>query len=330
MRRRLLIGVALRLEDGYLIAENLTPGGAAEKSGKIKPGDRIQGIGQGKDGTILAVAGLSLVDAIQLIRGPSGTIVRLEVLPGGEEPPKIVEIVRDAIPLGQSGSRTAADGGFVASSIFTHIVYFGGKGDFEPKSKTSLCRRVGKVLMDAGIPYGVQRSRVENGKLIGAILTNDPKGCQAAIDAHPELQFLRDERLTEQSYQVYRVYRGEDFLPPADGGFRWLGHQYIVTFKAKEGFTPQTERELFGTIYRSSTFCAQFKMRKDGDQIFGTFITDDPDELKIVIEEDPKLEYVGAERLTKESFEAYRDRWQVSLPGSAGQEESDARQFGGQ
>ena len=205
-------------------------------------------------------------------------------------------------------SLSPADGGFAAQGIFTHIVYFGGKGDFEPKSKTSLCRRVGKVLMDAGIRCGVQRSRVENGKLIGAILTDDPKGCQAAIDAHPELQFLRDERLTEQSYQVYLVYRGEDFLPPADGGFRWLGHQYIVTFKAKEGFTPKTERELFDTIYRSSTFCARFKMRKDGDQIFGTFITDDPDELKLVIAEDSRLEYVGAERLTKESFEAYNRR----------------------
>ena len=62
---------------------------------------------------------------------------------------------------------------------------------------------------------------------------------------------------------------------------------------------------MFDAIYRSATFCARFKMRKDGDQIFGTFITDDPDELKIVIEEDPKLEYVGAERLTKESYEAY-------------------------
>jgi hypothetical protein len=189
---------------------------------------------------------------------------------------------------------------------FTHIVYFGGKGDFEPKSKTALCRRVGIVLKAANVVCGVQRSRVEEGKLIGAILTNDPKACQKAIDANDELRFIRDEQLTEQLFNVYRVYRGEDFLPAADGGFQYLGHQYIVTFKVKGDFAPTTVAELFAHIYKSSTFCAQFKMRKDGEQIFGTFITDDPDELKIVIAEDPKLEYVGAERLTAKSFETYK------------------------
>jgi carboxyl-terminal processing protease len=44
------IGASLRSEDGYTVVHNIIPGGAADKDGRLKPGDKIIGAGQGPDG----------------------------------------------------------------------------------------------------------------------------------------------------------------------------------------------------------------------------------------------------------------------------------------
>lgn len=94
------IGAELRSEDGYCTINRLLPGGPAIKSGKIKEKDRIVAVSQG-DGPMVDVVDMHLNKAVQLIRGPKGTEVRLKVIPAGEDASstKLITLVRDEIPL---------------------------------------------------------------------------------------------------------------------------------------------------------------------------------------------------------------------------------------
>jgi carboxyl-terminal processing protease len=73
------IGAALREEDGYTVVKQIVPGGAAEKDGRIKVGDKIIGVDSKGDGEIVPVVEMKLNKVVRLIRGPRGTKVRLQV-----------------------------------------------------------------------------------------------------------------------------------------------------------------------------------------------------------------------------------------------------------
>jgi carboxyl-terminal processing protease len=99
------IGATLSSEDdGYIVVVNVMPGSPAEKAG-IRAKDKIQGVGQGKDGKIEEVIDFKVTDVVKLIRGDKNTVVRLDILPGGKSPSKIVEIVRDEITLDDQAAR---------------------------------------------------------------------------------------------------------------------------------------------------------------------------------------------------------------------------------
>jgi carboxyl-terminal processing protease len=79
-------------------------GSPADKSG-IRKNDKIQGVGQGRDGIIEEVINFKVTDVVKRIRGPKETVVRLDILPGGKAPSKIIEVVRDTITLDQQAAR---------------------------------------------------------------------------------------------------------------------------------------------------------------------------------------------------------------------------------
>jgi len=93
------IGAQLKSEDGDVTVTELTPGGAAEKDGRLKPNDQIIGVGQGVSGEIEDISNKSLNEAVGLIRGERGTTVRLEVLPGGRGRPVVYDITRSRVEL---------------------------------------------------------------------------------------------------------------------------------------------------------------------------------------------------------------------------------------
>jgi len=96
------IGAGLNTENDYIIIRSIVPGGPADKSKQIGVDDRIVAVAQGKDGEFQNVVGWRIENAIALIRGTKGTIVRLEMLPKGASvsaKPKIVEMVREKIIL---------------------------------------------------------------------------------------------------------------------------------------------------------------------------------------------------------------------------------------
>jgi carboxyl-terminal processing protease len=93
------IGAELVSEDGYCKIRKLLPG-PAFKSKKIKENDRIIAVAQGKDQPFVDVVDMSLQKAVQLIRGPKGTEVRLKILPAlGDSAAQEVSLIRDEIKL---------------------------------------------------------------------------------------------------------------------------------------------------------------------------------------------------------------------------------------
>ncbi|WP_447079519.1 carboxy terminal-processing peptidase [Vibrio alginolyticus] len=93
------IGAVLQMTDDYTVIRSLVVGGPASKSKQLGEGDRITGVGQ--DGEeIVDVIGWRLDDVVQLIKGPKGTKVNLQILPEGNDAKSyIVTIVRDKVRL---------------------------------------------------------------------------------------------------------------------------------------------------------------------------------------------------------------------------------------
>ncbi len=102
------IGATLQSTNDYVTISSIVPGGPAYKSKQIDANDRIVAVAQGKDGEFQDVIGWRLDNAISLIRGPKGTVVRLKILPKGaaaSDKPKIVEIVREKIILQEQSAK---------------------------------------------------------------------------------------------------------------------------------------------------------------------------------------------------------------------------------
>ncbi len=102
------IGAVLQNKDELTVIRRIIPGGPADFSKKLFPNDRIISIGQSKGGSLVDVVGWRLDDVVDLIRGPKGSTVRLEVLPkkeslGGKT--DIVEIIRDEIKLEEQAAK---------------------------------------------------------------------------------------------------------------------------------------------------------------------------------------------------------------------------------
>ena len=100
------IGAQLMSDDGYTKLTSIVPGGAADKDGRLKTGDRIISVGQGEDGAMADVMDMKLDDVVSQIRGNAGTVVRLGVMPASGGEMQIVNIVRAKINLEDSAARS--------------------------------------------------------------------------------------------------------------------------------------------------------------------------------------------------------------------------------
>lgn len=92
------IGAQLRDIDGYCVIERLIPGGPAEMSGRLHPGDKIVAVAQG-DSEPVDVVGMKLRKIVQQIRGEEETEVRLTVIPAHSGKRKVVSLVREKVEL---------------------------------------------------------------------------------------------------------------------------------------------------------------------------------------------------------------------------------------
>jgi carboxyl-terminal processing protease len=103
------IGASLQLTNDYVTVINVIAGGPAQLDGQLKPEDRITGVAQGDDGEVVDVIGWRLDDVVQIIRGPGGTLVRLQILPAGAapgSPERVLSLVRDKVKLEEQAAKS--------------------------------------------------------------------------------------------------------------------------------------------------------------------------------------------------------------------------------
>ncbi|MDO5055177.1 MAG: carboxy terminal-processing peptidase [Pasteurella oralis] len=93
------IGATLQqTEDDGTTIKSLVPGAPAERSKKLKAGDRIIGVGQAT-GEIEDVVGWRLEDIVDKIKGKKGTKVRLEIEPAKGGKSKMITLTRDKVRI---------------------------------------------------------------------------------------------------------------------------------------------------------------------------------------------------------------------------------------
>lgn len=101
------IGAVLQADDEFTKVVRLVPAGPAEKQGELHPSDLIVGVGQGEEGEVQDVIGWRLDEVVDLIRGPRGTTVRLEVMPGRgkTDARRVIAIQRNQVKLEEQAAQ---------------------------------------------------------------------------------------------------------------------------------------------------------------------------------------------------------------------------------
>ncbi len=96
------IGALLTFENDYVKIAEVIPGGPAFKGKQLAKDDRIIGVAQGDSNAFTDIIGWTTEEAVKLIRGPKGSIVRLQVLAASEPasaPAKEYRLVREKVKL---------------------------------------------------------------------------------------------------------------------------------------------------------------------------------------------------------------------------------------
>jgi carboxyl-terminal processing protease len=93
------IGASLQSIDGYTVVNQVIPGGAAARDGRLKPQDKILAVAQGNSKDFVELLNMKLSDVVKLIRGKKGTRVQLKVRHADSEGAELVAIVRAKVVL---------------------------------------------------------------------------------------------------------------------------------------------------------------------------------------------------------------------------------------
>jgi carboxyl-terminal processing protease len=101
------IGAALSSDNGFTVIEELIPGGGAERSGLLKPKDKIIAVAQEGEKPV-DVIDMDLRDIIKMIRGKKGTQVTLTILRQADRTDRFdVTITRDKIDMKEQEAKIA-------------------------------------------------------------------------------------------------------------------------------------------------------------------------------------------------------------------------------
>ncbi|MES9962147.1 MAG: carboxy terminal-processing peptidase [Candidatus Sedimenticola sp. 20ELBAFRAG] len=211
------IGAVLRNEDEYTIIVRTVAGGPAEMSGKVKAGDRIIGVAQGKDGEMEDVIGWRLQDVVDKVRGPKDSVIRLKILPeseGDAGQANEISLVRNKIKLEDMAAKSSIIEGIdqmgpVRIGVIDLPAFYRDfrghtNGDEDFRSTTRDVRKLLKELTDQGVD-GIILDLRENGggslieatELTGLFIPTGPVvqvknaggGLEVERDPDPELVY---------------------------------------------------------------------------------------------------------------------------------------------
>jgi carboxyl-terminal processing protease len=136
------VGATLQADDGYCKIHELIPGGPAARSKLLKVGDRIVAVAQGNQEPV-DIVDMPLPEAVGLIRGAKGTVVRLTIIPASSADSsvrKTISLVRDEIKLEDQEAKArlvelSGPGGGVARLGIIDLPSFYSGSDSAPHSR---------------------------------------------------------------------------------------------------------------------------------------------------------------------------------------------------
>ncbi|MDB6128844.1 MAG: carboxyl-terminal protease, partial [Verrucomicrobia bacterium] len=147
------IGAVLSVEDDYCTVKEIVPGGPADLSKQLKPGDKIISVAQ-VDSESVEVIGMKLRRIVERIRGARGTKVTLTVQPVDSPDPsarKLVTLTREKVKLNDSRAHAGvfqvpgADGALVPLGVIT-LPSFYGQAEEEGPNKISATKDVAQLI----------------------------------------------------------------------------------------------------------------------------------------------------------------------------------------
>jgi carboxyl-terminal processing protease len=204
------IGAALGNDDGYCTIRELLPGSPAEKSGQLKPGDRIIAVAQAK-GEPVDVTDMPLPRIVELIRGPKDTVVTLTVLPpvGAAGSARTVKLVRAEVKLEDQQAKARlidapeAGGGTMRLGVIDLPSFYSGErgGGGATADVEKLLRKL-KAEGAKGVVLDLRKngggSLEEAIKITGLFIrtgpvvqTRDPRGVKVETDPDPGVAWDR-------------------------------------------------------------------------------------------------------------------------------------------
>lgn len=212
------IGAALKSEDGYTIVASIVPGGAADGDGRLKVNDKIIAVGNG-NAEFVDVVEMKLTKVVDMIRGKSGTKVRLKVLTAATNDIKIYEMIRQQVELKSSevkGEILESSTRFKGTKARIGIIHipsfyrdFKGDDNGDPEFK-STARDVKKVLTDFQTKGGVDAVLIDLRNNGGGALKEAIEVSGLFIGEGPVVQ-VKDQKGKSKTYrddEAKPVYSG--------------------------------------------------------------------------------------------------------------------------
>jgi len=173
------IGAVLTTEDGYCVIKEIIPGGPADLCKRLHVNDRIVAVAQGEK-EYVDIVEMRLRNAVSMIRGSKGTVVRLQVIPAGlsdSATHEEIKIVRDQVRISsqkasaQITRQTGPEGREYKLGVIKLPLFYGNIGDgADGDEKTSTTEDVTlliKKLEEKGIDGLVLDLRYNGGGLLG-------------------------------------------------------------------------------------------------------------------------------------------------------------------
>jgi carboxyl-terminal processing protease len=248
------IGAQLLTENDYTKIARIVPGGPADKSGLLHDNDFITGVAQGKDGDMVDVIGWRIDDVVKLIKGPKGTVVRLQIISGttgiGGKTTEI-SIVRDKVKLEdqaakksiinyQSEGREQKLGVITLPSFYLDYEAY-QRGDRDFRSTTRDVKKLIGELKAEGIDG-----------LVMDLRNNGGGSLPEAVDLTG--LFIKDGPVVQVKNAINKV----DVLPDDDAGVFYTGPLVVLTNRfsasASEIFAGAIQDYQRGVIVGESTY----------------------------------------------------------------------------
>ncbi|MFZ4540281.1 MAG: S41 family peptidase [Rickettsiales bacterium] len=148
------LGIEVTMDNGLVKVVSPIDETPAAKAG-IKPGDYISEI------DAVAVMGMTLQDAVEKMRGPVGTSVKITILREGLKEPLVVPIKRDLIKIQSVRSRTEDDVAYLRITSFSEATADNMKAAFEKEKKNIGSKLKGVVLDLRNNPGGLLDQAVD-------------------------------------------------------------------------------------------------------------------------------------------------------------------------